>query len=123
MEQVTNNRKKLIEGEIQLLEDHRKANKEILIRHFYDLHPLDNAHAERTTKKRHPEVPNVSFFYFVVSARSLPLQVKASDKNICCESRLISSSPGSDDLSEPGCAASRPGESATRAHTRGSHQP
>ena len=27
-----------------------------------DLHPLDNAHAERTKKKRHPEVPNVSFF-------------------------------------------------------------
>lgn len=74
-------------------------------------------------KKRHPEVPNVSFFYFVVSARSLPLQVKASDKNICCESGLISSSPGSDDLPEPGCAASRPEESATRARTRGAHQP
>ena len=28
---------KLIEGEIQLLEDHRKANKEILTRHFYDM--------------------------------------------------------------------------------------
>ena len=63
------------------------------------------------------------FFYFVVSARSLPLQVKASDKNICCESGLISSSLGSDDLPEPGCAASRPEESATRAHTRGAHQP
>ena len=28
---------KLIEGERQLLEDHRKANKEILICHFYDM--------------------------------------------------------------------------------------
>ena len=28
---------KLIEGEIQLLEDHRKENKEILTRHFYDM--------------------------------------------------------------------------------------
>ena len=28
---------KLIEGEIQLLEDHRKANKEILTRHFYNM--------------------------------------------------------------------------------------
>ena len=88
-----------------------------------DLHPLDNAHAERTTKKETSGSSECLFFYFVVSARSLPLPVKASDKNICCESRLISSSPGSDDLSEPGCAASRPGESATRAHTRGSHQP
>ena len=26
---------KLIEGEIQLLEDHRKENKEILTHHFY----------------------------------------------------------------------------------------
>ena len=37
MEQVTNNRKKLIENESKLLEDHRKANKEILTRHFYDI--------------------------------------------------------------------------------------
>ena len=28
---------KLIEGEIQLLEDHRNAKKEILTRHFYDM--------------------------------------------------------------------------------------
>ena len=28
---------KLIEGEIQLLEDHRKANKKILTCHFYDM--------------------------------------------------------------------------------------
>ena len=28
---------KLIEGEIQLLEDHRKVNKDILTRHFYDM--------------------------------------------------------------------------------------
>ena len=83
----------------------------------------NNRHLIIPQKKRHPEVPNVSFFIFVVSARSLPLQVRASDKNICCESRLISSSPGSDDLPEPGCAASRPEESATRAHTRGAHQP
>ena len=32
-----NNRKKLIENESKLLEDHRKANKDILTRHFYDM--------------------------------------------------------------------------------------
>lgn len=37
MEQAINNRKKLIENESKLLEDHRKKNKEILTRHFYDL--------------------------------------------------------------------------------------
>ena len=37
MEQAINNRKKLIENESKLLEDHRKANKEILTRHFYDM--------------------------------------------------------------------------------------
>ena len=36
MEQAINNRKKLIENESKLLEDHRKKNKEILTRHFYD---------------------------------------------------------------------------------------
>ena len=37
MEQAINNRKKLIEDESKLLEDHRKANKEILTHHFYDM--------------------------------------------------------------------------------------
>ena len=37
IEKLTDNRKKLIGGESKLLEDHRKANKEILIRHFYDM--------------------------------------------------------------------------------------
>ena len=37
MEQAINNRKKLIEDESRLLEDHRKANKDILTRHFYDM--------------------------------------------------------------------------------------
>ena len=37
MEQAINNRKKLIENESKLLEDHRKENKEILIRHFYEM--------------------------------------------------------------------------------------
>lgn len=37
MEQAINNRKRLIEDESKLLEDHRKANKEILTRHFYDM--------------------------------------------------------------------------------------
>lgn len=37
MEQAINNRKKLIENETKLLEDHRKENKEILTRHFYDM--------------------------------------------------------------------------------------
>ncbi len=37
MEQAINNRKKLFEDESKLLEDHRKANKEILTRHFYDM--------------------------------------------------------------------------------------
>lgn len=37
MEQAINNRKKLIEDESKLLEGHRKENKEILTRHFYDM--------------------------------------------------------------------------------------
>ena len=37
IEQAINNRKKLIENESNLLEDHRKANKAILTRHFYDM--------------------------------------------------------------------------------------
>ena len=37
IEQAINNRKKLIENESKLLEDHRKKNKEILTRHFYDM--------------------------------------------------------------------------------------
>ena len=37
MEQVINNRNKLIEDESKLLEDHRKENKELLIHHFYDM--------------------------------------------------------------------------------------
>ena len=83
----------------------------------------NNRHLIIPQKKETSGSSECLFFYFVVSARSLPLQVRASDKNICCESRLISSSPGSDDLPKPGCAASRPEESATRAHTRGAHQP
>ena len=37
MEQAINNRKKPIENESKLLEDHRKENKEILTRHFYEM--------------------------------------------------------------------------------------
>lgn len=37
MEQAINNRNKLIGDESKLLENHRKANKEILTRHFYDM--------------------------------------------------------------------------------------
>ena len=37
IEKLTDDRKKLIGDESQLLEDHRKANKEILTRHFYDM--------------------------------------------------------------------------------------
>ena len=37
IEKLTDNRKKLIGDESKLLEDHRKANKEILTRHFYDI--------------------------------------------------------------------------------------
>lgn len=37
MEQAINNRKKLIEDESKLFEDHRKENKDILTRHFYDM--------------------------------------------------------------------------------------
>ena len=37
MKQAINNRKKFIEDESKLLEDHRKENKEILTRHFYDM--------------------------------------------------------------------------------------
>ena len=36
-EKLTDNRKKHIEDESKLLEDHRKENKEILTRHFYDM--------------------------------------------------------------------------------------
>ena len=37
IEKLTDNRKKLIGDESKLLENHRKANKEILTRHFYDM--------------------------------------------------------------------------------------
>lgn len=37
MEQAINNRKKLIENESKLLDEHRKENKDILTRHFYDM--------------------------------------------------------------------------------------
>ena len=37
IEKLTDARKKLIDDESKLLEDHRKANKEILTRHFYDM--------------------------------------------------------------------------------------
>ena len=37
IEKLTDNRKKLIEDETQLFEDHRKENKDILTRHFYDM--------------------------------------------------------------------------------------
>ena len=37
IEKLTDARKKLIGEESKLLEDHRKENKEILTRHFYDL--------------------------------------------------------------------------------------
>lgn len=37
IEKLTDARKKLIGDESKLLEDHRKENKEILIRHFYDM--------------------------------------------------------------------------------------
>ena len=36
IEKLTDDRKKLIENESKLLEDHRKKNKEILTRHFYE---------------------------------------------------------------------------------------
>ena len=37
IEKLTDARKKLVGDESKLLEDHRKANKEILTRHFYDM--------------------------------------------------------------------------------------
>ena len=37
IEKLTDDRKKLIGDEFKLLEDHRKANKEILTHHFYDM--------------------------------------------------------------------------------------
>ena len=37
MEKLTDDRKKYISEESKLLEDHRKKNKEILTRHFYDM--------------------------------------------------------------------------------------
>ena len=37
IEKLTDDRKELIGDESKLLEDHRKANKEILTRHFYDM--------------------------------------------------------------------------------------
>ena len=37
IEKLKDDRKKLIGDESQLLEDHRKENKDILIRHFYDM--------------------------------------------------------------------------------------
>ena len=37
IEKLTDDRKKYMSEESKLLEDHRKENKEILIRHFYDM--------------------------------------------------------------------------------------
>ena len=37
IEKLTDDRKKLIGDESKLLEDHRKENKDILTRHFYDM--------------------------------------------------------------------------------------
>ena len=37
IEKLTDDRKKLIGDEFKLLEDHRKENKDILTRHFYDM--------------------------------------------------------------------------------------
>ena len=37
IEKLTDDRKKLISDESKLLEDHRKENKDILTRHFYDM--------------------------------------------------------------------------------------
>ena len=37
IEKLTDARKKLIGDESKLLEDHRKGNKDILTRHFYDM--------------------------------------------------------------------------------------
>lgn len=37
IEKLTDDRKKLIGDESKLLEDHRRENKEILSRHFYDM--------------------------------------------------------------------------------------
>ena len=37
IEKLTGNRKKLIDDEFKLLEDHRKENKDFLTRHFYDM--------------------------------------------------------------------------------------
>ena len=37
IEKLTDDRKKYISEEFKLLEDHRKENKEILCRHFYDM--------------------------------------------------------------------------------------
>ena len=39
--QQTDDRKKFIDDESKLLEDHRKENKEILTRHFYDMSKYD----------------------------------------------------------------------------------
>ena len=87
-----------------------------------DLHPLDNAHAERTTKKETSGSSECLFFLFCCQ-RQKPAFTGQGFRQKHCESGLISSSPGSDDLPKPGCAASRPEESATRARTRGVHQP
>ena len=40
IEKLTDDRKKYISAESKLLEDHRKENKEILTRHFYDMSNL-----------------------------------------------------------------------------------
>ena len=37
IEKLTDNRKKLLGDETKLLDDHRKENKDILTRHFYDM--------------------------------------------------------------------------------------
>ena len=47
IEKLTDNRKKLIGDESKLLEDHRKANKEILTRHFYDMSNMMSRNGKR----------------------------------------------------------------------------
>ena len=49
IEKLTDSRKKLIGDESKLLEDHRKANKDILTRHFYD---MSNMMSLLSTKNR-----------------------------------------------------------------------
>ena len=63
IEKLTDDRKKLIENESKLLEDHRKKNKEILTRHFYDMSNMMSRNEVLKTEDIHPPKTGISVHF------------------------------------------------------------